>query len=143
MGELMARVDTWEKRLAALIEDHRHVPFEWGANDCLTFADTVHFELTGRRLCADWLDGAAYTDAKSALRVYAARRKGETIIEGLDGRLTRGTGFPPRGSIVATPSAELVFGVTLGVAIGPVAAFVGDLGLEFRPITDADIWWHV
>jgi hypothetical protein len=39
----LARVPMWEGHLAALVLERMHARFEWGRNDCVTFAaDAVH-----------------------------------------------------------------------------------------------------
>ena len=43
----MARVDHWERLLAAAIDTARAKPFVWGVHDCPTFAFEVRMILTG------------------------------------------------------------------------------------------------
>ena len=133
MGVVMGWVVDWDKRLAALIEDYRHRPFAWGSCDCLIFANDAHRAMTGEGFADDWLGG--YDSALGAARLV----RGHDPIAALDDRLKRGTGFPPRGSIVAT-KARSVLGYALGVNIG-VNAFVGATGLTFRAVEPDQLWW--
>lgn len=67
------RVHDWEMRLAALFEQRRRAPFEWGSNDCCLFA-------------ADAVMAACdYDPAKDLRGTYATEAQGEALIASLGG----------------------------------------------------------
>lgn len=61
----MRRID-WQERFAAFARDRASMPFEWGSNDCCTFAAGAVEALTGRNPMAGF---AAYGDEISAARL--------------------------------------------------------------------------
>lgn len=115
-------------------------PFEWGKHDCLTFANEVA-RRCGRVFADDFLHG--YDSARSAAKAYAKAKRGRyaNIIEMVNDRLDAFTGlFPPNGSVVARESLGPL-GYVFGVAWNGGALFVGDNGLELRPLAISDRFW--
>ena len=131
------RHSDWENRLSALIEEYRHKPFAWGECDCLRFANDAHWAVAGHGFADDW-DAVPRSSASEAVRAVG----GMDVVHAIDERLTRGEGYPPRGSIVAV-SSRPGMPFSLGVAIGSTAAFVDMDGLGFIPIDAHLIWWAV
>ncbi len=140
----MRRAEGWEYRLGKYIDAHRNKPFEWGVNDCITFANGAVIAQTGGGFCDDWC-GKAST-SKEAIKFFRQRLTAGDYVGPLnmvDKRLKRGQGFPPRGSIIAREIDDGFTGYALGVTLNNKAAFVDVGGLVFNPIISADKWWHV
>jgi hypothetical protein len=137
--------DDWSNKLNEYIDDIRDLRFQWGANDCLTFANTAHEAMTGEQFAADWCGG--YKTAYTAKKWYAdlLEKQGfATIIDAIDARLERlDVVLPPRGSIVGRVDASGVTEVALGVCIGETVAFISREGVVFLPVQDGDIFWAV
>lgn len=138
------RYPDWDIRLADYISAVRDDRFEWGVNDCLTFADGAIKAQRGEGICDDWTGG--YTTAKGALRKYVNHaREGieANIIDALDNRLFRlDTNLPPRGSLIAMPVDDGgVFDYALGIMVTHKAAFVTVEGLILSDVTDNCIFW--
>lgn len=134
----MTRRDNWPGLLADFIEERRSTPFAWGLNDCCLFA-------------ADWIQRACGVDFAEDLRgtydsaLPAARVLAEQggVFELADTRARlerKAVELVQRGDLVAIESQN---GITLGICLGSVAAFVGADGLEFQPISRACAAWKV
>ncbi len=63
---VLTRLDGWEQRLAAFIEQRRMRPFEWAGNCCASFAIDAVETVTGRRV---W--NVTWGTATEAARVIA------------------------------------------------------------------------
>ena len=120
----MRRVEDWPERLLALVEEHRQQPFQWGKNDCCTFAGEAVARMTGADLLADVR--GRYNSARSAAVVMAR-------VGGLGAYL--GERLPPvapklarRGDVVMFESIE---GPALGIALGVYAVGVGPEGVTW------------
>tara|TARA_R110002167_G_scaffold72231_2_gene203356 strand:- start:1872 stop:2300 length:429 start_codon:yes stop_codon:yes gene_type:complete len=138
--------DDWSDRLNTYIDDVRELRFQWGANDCLTFANTAHEAMTGSRFAPDW--SGNYRTAHTAKRWYSEllEKQGfSTIIEAIDARLERlHVSLPPRGSIVGrTEGFGAVTEVALGVCVGEKVAFISRDGVVFLTVQSDDIFWAV
>lgn len=134
-----ARLPNWEARLASLIDDRRAARFEWGTNDCASFASDAVMAITGFDPIVD-LRGTY--DEREALR--RAGRDGHRLFE----LVPRFLGVPEhpklaqRGDIVAGsigPSHRVV----LGVCLGAQWAVPGRAGLVFREMADAVSAWRI
>ena len=136
----------WSERLNTYIEDVRDLRFQWGANDCLTFANTAHEAMTGHQFAPDWR--GQYKTAHTAKKWYKAllKQQGfENIVEAIDARLTRlDVSIPPRGSIVGrSEGSGSVTEIALGVCIGETVAFISREGVVSFPVNEDDIFWAV
>lgn len=134
----MRRVDNWPLVLAHFIEARRNQPFEWGVNDCCLFASDWVRACTG----TDPADGirGTYASALSAARVISAH--GGMI--GLVQKLGEPLGMNPvhalsasRGDLVIQDNGK---GASLGIVLGPCAAFVAAEGLMFFPFPHSPCW---
>lgn len=137
------RCANWPEALAAYIERKRSEPFAWGVNDCCLFG-------------ADWMTLCTGLDPAASLRgkydnalsgVRAMQMHGglvgtiETLMEPL-GFKRIGQGFASRGDIAVRDCGN---GETMGIVLGPLAAFVAKDGLEFANLNDGteSLFWKV
>jgi hypothetical protein len=135
------RLEGWEGRLAALVEARRHVPFQWGVNDCLMFAADAVLAVTGRDPAENhrgW-----YDDKGSALR-HLARGHGSLwkAVEyhlGAAGNVVDAR----RGDIAIGTWSDDLPGMTLGVVLGAHVATPGPEGLVFNGLRTAMRAWPV
>lgn len=137
------RVSNWPLLLDAFIESRRHVPFEWGRNDCCSFAcDAVHV-LTGITIGRRFR--SQYDDAKSAVRLL--KESGGVLGIATDEFALYG--FRPlltvllaqRGDVVVLDTPE--HGPALGVCLGQKAVFPGPSGLTFDSIANCYRGWRI
>lgn len=63
------RVRDWQSRLAACIVERMRAPFEWGVNDCASFAADCVQAVTGVDRMADLRGG--YANERQALRLLS------------------------------------------------------------------------
>lgn len=136
----------WDIRLANYIESVRDRKFDWSDFDCLRFANAAVEAQTGKGFADDWLGD--YKCAKSAYKHYITllnKQDEESIITAIDGRLSRLKRLTPmRGNIVGRQHENMsIAGVTLGVAVGDLVAFLGYNGVEFMHPQQGDIYWSV
>jgi hypothetical protein len=123
--------DAYE-RLAKFFDDRRHMPFEWGANDCALFFADAHLAMTG-------------VDLAEGLRGYKTERQALQIIKENGGSLgalleSRGASpirpsFAQRGDpVIVSMSGREAICVCggNGYAYGP-----GEHGLAYRPMREA------
>lgn len=61
---MAARIENWPAALAQCVADHAAVPFEWGVNDCGTFAVACERAICGGVSTFDDLAGVGYKTAK-------------------------------------------------------------------------------
>jgi len=117
--------------LNAFIESRRHLPFQWGVNDCCLFAADWALLFTGQDPAADMR--GTYGSALSAKRLLDAAGG---VVSLADKRLLAlGWGVTPppkaqRGSIAALGPQD---SVALGVVIHPGVVAPGPNGLTFLP----------
>lgn len=132
----MRRQD-WPERLFALVDARCDTPFEWSVHDCCSFAADAVLEMTGTDPIAD-LRGQ-WDDEVSALRLLkdhggiealASARLGEQVAPA----------FAQRGDVVLH---TLTGREALGVCVGDRFAAVGDVGVEFAPMSHAVRAWRV
>jgi hypothetical protein len=110
--------------LIAYVRAQKGKRFQIGQHDCFTFTNGWWRINRGR----GFADGFEYSGLSSVqfsealIRAYGT----DDVIEALDGQLQRCKGYPPRGAIVAMPSARPEYiPVALGIAYGARAAFLG------------------
>lgn len=140
----MTRTDGWESRLAAYIEDHRHKPFDWVANNCVTFVNGAGTTQTGVGFCSDLCTG--YSTTREAIIFFNNKMLSGgygAAVDIVDNRLSRCNGYPSRGDIVARKVDGDCTGYSLGVCIGSKVAFVSAIGLQFAQIEPDDIAWTI
>lgn len=134
----LQRLPDWPERLAAFVEQRRHVPFAWGANDCATFAADAVLAITGRdpmqRLRGRWLD------EPQALGVLAGLGGLAWAAKACLGRPLLATAGAPRGSVVL---ARMLGRPVMGLALADWWAAPGAHGLEFRPCSEVRLVWVV
>jgi hypothetical protein len=131
------RYADWPQRLDAYIAERMDTPFTWGAgqHDCCSFAAGAVVAMTGTNPISDY----HYGDERGALRLIrdagsldalACRVLGEPIP----------VAFAGRGDVVM---ADLERGATIGVCLGPVAAFPAAIGLVHRPTLACRAAWRI
>lgn len=113
---MMPRKEGWENILDAEIEKARALTFEWGRNDCVTWAANVVLALTGADLITD-LRGT-YATKQGAYRLI--RETGGTLAGCVDARLPRiPIAFAGRGDVVLWENS-------LGICTGINSFFLTD-----------------
>lgn len=128
------RIDGWEKRLLAIIENPG--VFEWGTNDCCMFAVRCVEEITG---VDHGVKYRGYKTQKGALGKLAKHG-------GVEGIATACLGEPKnprlakRGDVVSHQNDD---GVALGICIGDKIAAIGEDGVLLLPMKDALKAWNV
>lgn len=136
----------WDIRLANYIESVREQSFDWAGFDCLHFVNEAVIAQRGEGFADDWLGNSK--SPQSAYKHYTTllRRFGyDTVSDAIDARLTRSVGLvPARGSVVGRhdPDSSIV-GLSLGMAVSDLIAFVGHNGLVFSKPQPGDIFWSV
>lgn len=65
------RHESWKIRLSLLVEDYRHIPFEWGVNDCITFAARAVDAVTGLGVYEIVRAKYHWNDVRSAAKLIA------------------------------------------------------------------------
>jgi len=132
VGQELTRHPQWESRLRVLVDSKRDSQFEWGRNDCATFAIEAIEAVTGNRIAIN----EPYAGLRGAIR--EAQRLGGA--KGYIGAVERVLGPPKpasflaRGDIVAMRRDDGPFGYALGVYLSPVAAFLSERGLVLMPV---------
>ncbi|EHM01164.1 hypothetical protein HMPREF9946_02239 [Acetobacteraceae bacterium AT-5844] len=134
------RLPDWAERLAALVEERRNAPFEWGVQDCCTLAADAALAITGADPLADWRGR------------YASEEEAETRIgpEGLEAAVAAGlaawgapecpVAFAQRGDwALVSVGNQLVCGVVLGA----VVAAPGRDGIAFVPVSRMQRAWSI
>lgn len=141
----LARFNGWDVKLIQYVDSVRKKPFTWGEHDCLTFANNCVIEQRGYGFDDDYL--VDYDTEEGAVAVYEqwlADTGYSNIVEGLDNKFERVTGFPPRGSIVAMPTENgAVFPYSFGIMVTRYAAFVTDKGLLMVRPDDTFLAWRI
>ena len=135
----MARVDHWERLLAAAIDTARAKPFVWGVHDCPTFAFETRMILTGGEdIAALWR--GRYTTALGGERVM--RRLGWASLEDM-GRALLGE---PRPSVLLAKRGDIVLadtGLGFGICTGASAVGMAPEGLVSMPLTSCWLAWPI
>lgn len=137
----MARLDGWEGRLNALIEDARKRPYVLGEHDCLRVACAAVQALTGADPWPEW--AGRYSTKREALVVIARYAGG-----GLDDAVTKFLDQAPVAPRLAR-RGDLVLYVDaageahLGVSVGSRAAVLGADGLAFVRLGECRQAWRI
>ena len=135
----MARVDHWERLLAAAIDTARAKPFVWGVHDCPTFAFETRMILTGGEdIAAIWR--GRYTTALGGARVM--RRLGWASLDEM-GRSLLGE---PRPSVLLAKRGDIVLadtGLGFGICTGASAVGMAPEGIVTLPLTSCRLAWPI
>lgn len=133
------RLEGWEQRLAAVIEDARHRPYVLGEHDCFRLACRVIEALTG---VDRWPAFAGYKTKREALVKLAHYGSSfEAAGDWFFGVERMSPKLAQRGDIVALQSDD--GDKHLGVALDHRAAFMATGGLFYVPVTTALCAWRV
>lgn len=127
----MRRLDGWEKRLFALVEERRHKPFAHATNDCVSFAADAVIALTGADPLAPWRgyeEGADFDLLKMERALGRARQNVATA---------------RRGDIVLMPYDDRGMPHGLAVCLGALCVAPGESGLLFAPTRAARVFWPI
>jgi hypothetical protein len=128
------RYDDWPERLEAFIDSRRDVPFGWGTNDCVTFANDAVEAITGSKPVHVTWDSAA-----SALSAIQAVGSISDMCETLFGKDIPAS-FAQRGDVVLMMMDGRE---TLGIMIAERIAGPAADGLILLPISTAIKAWRV
>ncbi len=136
----MARIDGWERRLEAVIEDARHRPYALGEHDCFRVACRAIEALTG---VDRWPEFAGrYATKREALALLAAHGSSfEAAFDWFFGAPSLYPSLARRGDVVAVQTADGE--KHLGVVLGAQAAFLAPAGLVFVPVLMCMCAWRV
>lgn len=129
--------------LAAFIEERRHRPFQWGANDCCMFASDWAQIATG----IDPAEELGLRNLNTPLAAWRAVRAGGGV-RALAARACAAFAWPAvelpyarRGDWVVANSGR--HGDALGICLGHLSAFVAPSGLVFIPTRQARQAWRI
>ena len=135
------RLQHWPELLAAFIAGRQARPFEWGANDCVTFTADAVLAITGH----DPLEAlrGQWSDAAGAARAMVSAGG---LLAALDDRF--GEPLPSAGACMAPRGSPVCVNVdgrlTLGIAAGNGCwCAPGERGLEHRPMSEVWLAWSV
>lgn len=139
----MKRLNNWPGLLAKFIEERRFTPFAWGVNDCCLFsADGIHKAILGVDYASEFR--GTYDSALGAARIFEKYGGLEFMVS----EMFTKAGFPEsnpnlaqRGDPVIYVSPE--YGATLGLCVGPDAAFVAEKGLGFIRMSKVKKAWRL
>jgi len=137
--ESLKRVDGWERRLRLLIEDARAKPFEWGHQDCCTFAieDFVAMHNAKPPNVEPW---GTMRKAQRLLKRHSVREWGRLWF----GREVDGWAVGRRGDIALVDSSRgNCPGDALAVVAGALLCCPGEDGLDFLPLSAARAIWRI
>jgi hypothetical protein len=138
-GDLMNRVEHWERLLAAAIDTARAKPFVWGIHDCPTFAFETAMILTGGEDTAALWRGR-YKTALGGERVM--RRMGWASLEDM-GRALLGA---PRPAVLLAQRGDIVLadtGLGFGLCTGASAVGIAPEGFASVPLTSCRLAWPI
>lgn len=128
------RLHGWEERLVNFIESRRDTPFEWGSNDCATFAAAAIESLTG----ADLIGVPRWTDAMSAARVVKALGGMAAIADARLPRVDPSEAWRGDIGLVEAEGRE-----SFGVIYPPWVITPGGAGIVMNRIKDCRAAWGV
>ena len=134
------RLQGWEARLSAVIDEARVTPYQLGSYDCLRLACAAVAALTG---VDRWPEFAGtYRCRRSALLAIARRGASfEVFIDMLVDHGRVDAAYARRGDLacVQTEDGDMHLGVVLGAEI----ALLGEGGLRLEPLHVARCLWRV
>lgn len=130
----LERLATWEAALSEYVAAMRHVPFEYGENDCCTFISGAVEAMTGVDPMAEFR--GKYDSLKGSMKALKSIGAGD-LESTLDAK------FPAVSVSHARRGDVAFFDGSAGVVAGSFAWFVSDDGLERVPIAHWDKAWRV
>jgi hypothetical protein len=134
----MIRLNGWELRLLAAVDDARDTPFQWGQHDCATWAFDVRLMLTGDDAAAVWR--GKYKTEAGAARVLR-KLKCQTVDDLAESIL--GDALP---TVLLAQRGDIVLGgaeQALGVCVGSDGLFLQPSGLIALPLRSCLRAWRV
>jgi len=135
---MVTRFENWPLLLSAYLTERRAMPFEWGGNDCLTFAAKGVHAMTGVDFSLNY---PAYSTEAEAIELLNANGGYEGIITAALGEGTDKYKTARRGDValvmMGNPSAGLVDDSGQRVAV------LVPNGLIRVPLTSAIKVWGV
>ena len=142
----MRRYSNWDQQLIQYILSVREQPFDWGGFHCLKFANDAVIAQCGEGALDP--DIFKFTTAAGAVKCYKKMLKKyekEDMAGLVDTVLERHQNLmPPRGAIVGRQSEEFsVAGISLGVSVGDMVAFLSAEKVVFTEVEDGDIFWVI
>jgi hypothetical protein len=132
---VLARLEGWEQRLAAFIEQRRERPFEWAGNCCVSFAIDAVEIVTGRRL---W--NVTWSTATEAARLMAGAGGLEAATTSVLGPSAPKWQHVRRGDIALVETAGRQ---SLAICTGQSLAAPGVHRLEHLPLNAALAVWLI
>lgn len=136
----VSRFSDWPERLALILESRAATPFQWGVQDCVTFAADVAQALTGVDLIAryrgtyDSEEGAAAIVGDIGLQAFL------TVLMEENGAAECPLPFAQRGDwALVTLGNHLI----AGVVVGDTVAAPGLRGLAHVPVSRAVAAWVI
>ena len=133
------RLDGWEARLFALIDEARSNPYELGVHDCARLAGQVETALTG---VDRWPRFAGYKTKREALAILAKWGSSfEAAFDAIFETIGVDVKFARRGDIVCIQTEDQE--KHLGVCLGNQAAFLAPHGLVFVPTLTCLRCWRI
>lgn len=134
------RRENWPTELANYIDKRSKMPFEWGTNDCCTFACSWVHILVGFDPSVEF---RCYHDAKSALKLL----KEEGGVEVIAVNVCQQWGWPEcpplqaqRGDVVLMDTPQ---GAAMGICLGSRCAFPGVDGITFKLTGEVRRAWRI
>lgn len=133
------RLDDWPERLAAFLEERRHIPYAWGKQDCFLMAMDAALAMTGQDRAAPWRE---YMTGEDEVRGVIAGAGGipelMEAVEAIFGVMRVGPLLAQRGDLALITEGDVE---ALGVVTGLHVAVAGLRGLVFYPATVARMAW--
>lgn len=129
----------WQIELNDQIEAHRDEPFDWGVNDCFTFAVKCEQAKTGKTRFPE-LFRAKYANQFGSIKAFM-KNGYRGMMDCVNARCQeKPIAMAERGDWVCfdTPDGEAI-----GVCIGVNFAAVGEDGLIFLPMSRAKKVWSI
>lgn len=123
---MSARIKNWPQVLEIFVWEHTGRVFEWGVQDCCTFAADWVELATGKPIEGKKWRGTYTTFLGAMLQV--GRAGGVAKIPGKWGLAPVAVALATRGDLVSVVSP---LGLALGVCLGPKIAVPGRTGLVF------------
>lgn len=133
------RLPAWPELLAAFVEERRHMPFEWGRNDCATFAADAVLAMTGvdvlQPLRGRWATEPAAAEVATSM---GGLRGGAMAL--LGPALSRPTQAPRGAVVLARMDGTAILGVRMS---GAQWCAPGAQGLLWRPAREVLLAWGI
>lgn len=135
----MIRRDDWVKRLVAYVTEPGRATFEWGSNDCITFAAGAVEAVCGENLIQDLI--GSWSDEKSAKAELEKRGGLKACVESKLGAPLRSARLAQRGDVAIISRADMEF---LAVCVGDRFVTPTSAGRYFSTrLSDAVLAWPV